>query len=467
MDWDILLNETRLRAGEERSPNDGRNAFDNDYTRLVFSSPFRRLQDKSQVFPLDNSDFVRTRLTHSVEVSAIGRSIGASVEKELIDKGLLKECHKGKISSLLAVIGLVHDLGNPPFGHFGETSVRTFFDQLFKSQSLSEEMALSLSKLTEEEKEDFLKFEGNAQCFRLLTKLQFLIKEPGHNLSLGTLAAIQKYPRSSKEGNQENTDDVSYKKSGYFQAEKDTFRKAVDGTGIGKFRHPIAFLLEASDDIAYSAADIEDGFKKNVLDFTTLKKVLKEHINIDDPEDSALLKSLETYESEVPESYPDPKEIVVQRFRIKAQGYMIRSVVDIFVKRHDEFLEGKFTKDILLESKAGNVRRALKELAKKHIFNDKNIITIELVGDEVIRGLLHLFVNAVLSEDRKKPGTTSHKLYQLISPNYRYICENYPYKIENNEPSVYDRLLLVTDFICGMTDSYAIELYRKLKGVKL
>ena len=167
------------------------------------------------------------------------------------------------------------------------------------------------------------------------------------------------------------------------------------------------------------------------------------------------------------ENYPDPKEIVVQRFRIKVQGYMIRSVVDAFIKNHTELMAGSFKKDILLESSAGNVRRALKELAKKHIFTDKNIITIELVGDEVIKGLLHLFVDAVLSEERKERGSRCHKLYNLISSNYVYLCENHPYKKTNGEPSVYDRLLLVTDFICGMTDSYAIDLYRKLKGVKL
>lgn len=242
MNWDDLLNEGRFRPpSEERSNVDRRNAFEDDYTRLIFSSAVRRLQDKAQVFPLDNSDFVRTRLTHSLEVSAIGRSIGASVENELADKckHLFKKEHIGKISSILAVVGLAHDLGNPPFGHFGECAIQEYFKNWFEKGNGAE--------LTNEQKQDFINFEGNAQSFRLLSKLHYLIDENGFNMTFATLASLLKYPRSSVEGNVKGSQKVSYKKFGYFQTEKDTFDRVKNETGIKSYRHPIAFLLEAAD----------------------------------------------------------------------------------------------------------------------------------------------------------------------------------------------------------------------------
>lgn len=470
MKWEDILNQERFRGHSvPQSQLDGRNEFENDYTRLIFSSPVRRLQDKAQVFPLDNSDFVRTRLTHSIEVSAIGRSIGASVEKELIKKGELDNSYQGKISSLLAAVGLAHDLGNPPFGHFGEYSIQNYFKNFFESKEYKDIISESASEaLSKEELEDFKCFEGNAQCFRLLTKLQYLLDENGYNLSYGTLSAIQKYPRSSTDGNKDKNPNISYKKFGYFQAEKETFDRVVRETKTGSLRNPIAFLLEAADDIAYSAADIEDGFKKKVLNFNTLKDCLGKHLNMNVEADKDLFNSLDKYMEEVHPDYPEGEEIAVQRFRIKAQGYMIESVVKAFLDKYKSMMSGTFDKEILIESSAGSLRKALKELAYKHIFTHKEIITVELVADEVIRGLLSMFISAVISPESNNPKSTSYRLYQLISPNYRFICEQYPVKRNaKGKPSLYDKLLLVTDFVCGMTDSYAIELYRKLKGIKL
>ncbi len=464
MEWKKLLDQDKVRESTvEKSQNDGRNEFEGDYSRLIFSSPIRRLQDKAQVFPLDNSDYIRTRLTHSMEVSSIARSLGSSVEQKLIEGNGELGFVNGKISALLATVGLSHDIGNPPFGHFGESVIQNFFINWFKNNI--EEAA----KLTPEEKADLTNFEGNSQSFRLLTKLHYLIDENGYNLTYGTLASIMKYPRSSTEGNKSDDERISFHKFGYFQSEKTIFDKVKKQTGIGEFRHPLTFLLEAADDIAYSAADIEDGYKKNVINYEIIRNVLGGKLNFAKEKQKDLFESLEKYKNEIPTNYPGDKyELVLQRFRIKAQGYMIASVVDRFMDKHKQLLTGDFDEDIVLSSDAREVREALKDLAVNHIFKDKSIITKELVGERVICGLLEMFVDAVISEKRKKTKTKEGKLYQLISPNYRFICERYPSRKEaSGEPSLYDRLLLVTDFICGMTDTYALNLYQKLTGIKL
>ncbi|NUU58955.1 deoxyguanosinetriphosphate triphosphohydrolase [Paenibacillus agri] len=462
MRWDDLFCDERFREHSvKKSDTDGRNAFENDYSRVVFSSAVRRLQDKAQVFPLDNSDFIRTRLTHSLEVSALGRSIGVSVENDLIKNkpDLFDSRHSGKLGAILSTVGLLHDLGNPPFGHFGEAVIQNYFRQWFKDHP---EHGLS-----EEEQGDLIHFEGNAQSFRLAHKLQYLIDENGFNLTYATLASLLKYPRSSTEGNQKRGS-ASYKKFGYFQAEKDSFSKIKECTGLGGFRHPIAFLLEAADDIAYSAADIEDGLKKNVLSFDLIKKTLGQHLDFSCEEEKKIYDKLDEYYTTVDTKYGNASEIAIQRFRTTAQGFMIDAVVKTFNEQQGNILEGRFDEDIILASKAKNLRLAFKHLANNYIFMDKSIIMKELVGQQVITGLLNLFVEAVISKDRLKPNTKAGKLYSLISPNYRFIAENYSSrKTADGDPSLYDRLLLVTDFICGMTDSYAFELYQKLTGVRL
>ncbi|KLV28946.1 deoxyguanosinetriphosphate triphosphohydrolase [Priestia megaterium] len=466
--WEHLLSKDKARNSStvQKSVHDGRNPFEEDYSRLVFSAPVRRLQDKAQVFPLDKSDYVRTRLTHSLEVSSIARSIGSSIENKLIkEKPELNEIIRGKLSSILATIGLVHDIGNPPFGHFGESVIQTFFKEWFKEEKNQQ----FVNTLTPEQKADFENFEGNTQTFRLLTKLNYLIDDKGYNLTFATLASIVKYPRSSIEGNRPKDKRISYHKFGYFQSEKATFEAVKEKTQIRSSRHPLAFLLEASDDIAYSAADIEDGLKKNVISYEMIKDVLGSELNFNKPAQKELYETLEQYKNEVHSGYQgNIYEVVLQRFRIKAQGYMIESVVDLFCKKEKQILNGEFDEDIILASEAKEVRVAFKKLAGKHIFSHQSIVTKELVGEKIICGLLDLFVNAVMSTDRNKPKTKNGKLYSLISPNYRFICETYPYdKTSNGEPSVYDRLLLVTDFICGMTDSYALDLYQRLTGIKL
>lgn len=460
MNWNLLLNHDRFRSHSiPLSELDGRDEFENDYSRVVFSSALRRLQDKSQVFPYDKCDFVRTRLTHSLEVSAIGRSLGASIENELGKKEEADfiKTHKGKIGNIMATLGLLHDLGNPPFGHFGEKTIQQYFKEKFSKDPYS--------SLTEGEKKDFLNFEGNAQCFRLMTRLQYLIDENGFNLTFGTLASSLKYPCSSLEINDKS---VSLKKIGYFQSEEEKFKKVEYETGISNHRHPLAFILEAADDIAYSAADIEDGLKKKIINLEIVQNVFKKALDIGNDKEKELFKSLEIFRNKINKDYKEKDEIAVQFFRIKAQAFMIESVVKAFMENYNEIMNGSFDKELLEVSEAKRVRQAFKRLASDYVFQDKSILTRELVGGKAIRGLLEFFVDSVLKGNRKKSKTREGKLYNLISDNYRFICENYPHRRKNEATSsIYDRLLLVTDFVCGMTDTYALDLFQTLSGMRL
>lgn len=494
MRWDQLLSGVRLRDRKVKDRTkdneyDLRNDFDDDYTRLVISSAVRRLQDKAQVFPLDNSDFVRTRLTHSHEVATIGRSLGISVEKYLHKQKpqAFQEESVGKLSALLAVAGLVHDLGNPPFGHFGEAAIQNFFRDWFNEDNVKKLTSVALQNV-EQMQADFENFEGNAQSFRLLTKLNGLVDEYSYNLSAASLASILKYPRSSLEGNKKKKErqakklGISYKKFGYMTSEQDRFELVREYTGILSFRHPATFLLEAADDIAYSAADIEDGCKKKVLDYSIITDVFAEFFTTE--EEKNLLDSFRNdFKQNTEERRSDRLDNAVQKLRIKAQGLMIHGVVETFLLTHDKILNGEFDDEILEKSKAAKVREAFRTLAENYIFPNQEIITRELVGGKVIRGLLEIFVSSVSSDniyDGKElerdifkfhdefARSEKGKNFMLISDNYRYLMQKYPFSLQaDKSPSLYDRLLLVTDFVCGMTDTYALELYQKLSGIKL
>ncbi|WP_051080723.1 dGTP triphosphohydrolase [Psychroflexus tropicus] len=269
--WKLILEEKRFREKSATIESDGRNTFENDYGRLISSAPIRRLQDKTQVFPLEESDYIRTRLTHSLEVSYLASSIGQSIENLLLNKKELDLSLKGNLSSLLRVAGLVHDLGNPPFGHFGEEAIKKFFKQYFEKNKKT-----SLSDL---EKSDFENFDGNVQTLRILSKLYYFGDEFGYNLNYSSLASIIKYPSNSLEGNKKPTTEIAKKKFGYFVTETETYKKINDYLKLGNRRHPVVYLLEAADDIAYSAADIEDGIKLGKVNLDDIERIFAKNLD--------------------------------------------------------------------------------------------------------------------------------------------------------------------------------------------
>ena len=266
MEWKRLLCEDRIRkyrAG--KSPGDLRTEFEKDYHRIIGSASFRRLQDKTQVFPLDKSDFIRTRLTHSLEVSSLAKSLGQNISRKIMqeigDKTFL-DTYQADVCDILQCAGLLHDIGNPPFGHFGETVIREWFSKNLRKITYNGQSVESL--LLPQMKADFYHFEGNTQALRLVTKLHYLVDEHGMNLTKGLLGTIIKYPVSSLEINSKSGN-IKDKKWGIITPERDIFRDLQESLGVCGARHPLSYVLEAADDIAYLTADIEDAFKKGVL----------------------------------------------------------------------------------------------------------------------------------------------------------------------------------------------------------
>jgi dGTPase len=454
--WQLLLGEMRFREKSPTIPSDGRNPFENDYGRLISSAPIRRLQDKTQVFPLEKSDFIRTRLTHSLEVSYIAGSIGQSIEKILLDKNDITINEKGLLSSLLRVAGLIHDLGNPPFGHFGEEAVKKFFVDYFKKQE-KEGKGNLLNKL---EKADFENFDGNVQTLRILSKLYYFGDEFGYNLTYSSLASIIKYPSNSLDGNKgKSSIEIAKKKFGYFVTENETYDELNKYLQTKNRRSPIVYLLEAADDIAYSAADIEDGIKLGIINIFDVREIFIKNLTVN--KDIVINKI-----DELIKLYSEKnlnKSIIIQKFRIHTQRIMIEEIINSFIDKYDEIMNGELEEEIIDISKASDIRKAYKKLQYK-VFDDKNIVKKEIAGWEAIYGLLKIFTKASESPNFKPEGNTyESRLYKMISSSHRIVFE----EVETYKNEEYKKLQLIVDFITGMTDSYAINLYQELKGIKL
>ncbi len=478
LDWKLLLCTERQQKKSNSSQNDYRSDYENDYDRVVFSTPFRRLQDKAQVFPLERNDFVRTRLTHSVEVAAIARSIGVSVYNELLKKGVVSDNSIiSQIPVVLETAGLSHDIGNPPFGHYGEEAIRNTFSEIFNDSKV---------KLEDKQKKDFLNFDGNCQMFRILTHLQ-CIKDPrGLHLTYATLATLLKYPFNSIDGNRKDDSDrlgVYYKKFGFFSEEEELAKDVLTKTGLLEgdvaYRHPLAFILEAADDIAYSAADLEDGFKKKILTFERIKEFFPSNECDDDCTENARRKIIDII-GDSDHYYSDEKKL--QDIRIVLQSIMIKETVDAFVNHYPDIMNKTFKQELLMVSHASGIRTRLKELSNKYIISNPDIQTIELGGEEVIRYLISRFMkslgnedylNFLLNGDKKQVTGNQERLYNMISEDYRKVFRNRVNEIKNDIISTeqkknkvyYEICLLVVDYISGMTDSYCTELYKKLKGL--
>jgi len=441
MEWTDLLSPKRLRRLMEEkgiSPpyTDFRTSFEQDYGRAVFCTPVRRLQHKAQVFPLEPIDAVRTRLTHSMEVSSVARSMTRATVRRISD---LDEQQRYDIETIAATCGLLHDTGNPPFGHFGEAAIRSWF----KKSQLLEDMPPEYAK-------DFEFFEGNAHTIRLVSKLQVLSDFRGLNLTAGTMSALLKYTASSQEIDQSKNARQSKRKLGFFRAEAPEISKIQDETKTGNNRNPITFLVEASDDIVFLTVDLEDAIKKGVIRWDDAAAALGEYA-------TSLFDQVKEFKENCKTLHSGRAmdEAQAQYFRTTAIRAGAKAVSDCFLGNYNAIMSGEWDKELLYESAEGEFFRNLRRFSVEHIYNAKQTIQLEILGYNVMHDLLNLFGNA----DRDAKRTTfERKLYDLMSKNYRAVYE----KALPSQPTAYCKALLLTDYICGMTDSFAVRLHRDL-----
>ena len=479
LQWDKLLCPDRIRSMHRVSQTDLRSEYEKDYHRIIVSASFRRLQDKTQVFPLDKSDFVRTRLTHSLEVSSVAKSLAQNVGRNLVkgrrDAGFKPE-NMADICDILQCAGLLHDIGNPPFGHFGETIIRSFFEQnlsriLYRVEGTDRALPLS-ELLTPQMQNDFLHFEGNAQALRLTTKLHYLVDEHGMNLTKALLSTIIKYPVSSLEINPNGP--LPEHKMGYFYADRGVFEDVESATGLYGRRHPLTHILEAADDIAYHTADIEDAFRKGFINYETLLRELEKDCGPEDVKKSdryaqttyrQLIENLKyRYQKAVEKGNRDPELYAVQNWVIGTQGMLIYSATDGFARYYDEIMNGTFEEDLFFGSSGQHINNRLGEIANEYVFTSRPIKMIEISAERILSYLLECFVQAALDYDTGRELTPiNYRLMILVSENYKEIYHIYS-KGKDPVEKLYLRLLLITDYICGMTDSYAQDLYWKLNG---
>lgn len=469
MTWDRLLCAQRSRQSVRKNANDVRSEFRKDYHRIIGSASFRRLQDKTQVFPLDRGDFVRTRLTHSLEVSSFAESIGDTALRRLMDEGRTEITHEIRESccDILRCAGLIHDIGNPPFGHFGEFTIREWFGLnlprlTYKDKPLSE---LLLPQM----KGDLLHFEGNAQALRVLTKLHYLIDEHGMNLTYALLNTVIKYPVSSM-ATDKKSGDIKTKKMGFYLTEEKLYGDIASATGAVGCRYPLTFLLEAADDIAYKTADIEDAVKKGMISLSALRSELCERAERCSDEkrrevlEAAVEKLQGCYKRAMENSMPDPDRNAVQNWIIAMQSVLIYAASDAFVDNYDAVMRGEMKRELLSASTASELADALSDIAYRYAFQSKEILKIELSVATMMDFLLEKLTGAALRADTEQEKITDRKLISVISENYVKICKMQCEGADEAHQAYY-RLMLVTDYICGMTDNFARELYRELVGI--
>lgn len=489
MEWSSLLSTDKL-AEELEEPRDWGNypinSFEKDYSKIVSSAAFRRLQDKTQVFPLDKSDFIRTRLTHSIEVSTIARQLGIMISKNTTrykQKDVSDSAEN--ISSILLCAGLLHDLGNPPFGHFGETVIGEWFRSnlgkiLYRSSETApaEKRRTLRNVLSPQMAADLEHFEGNAQALRLLAKARYC---SGVNVSISVISTLIKYPTDSL-GFSRKSDDVAAHKMGYYLPEKETFQKIAEKVGTSRengkvCRHPLAFFLEAADDIAYATADLEDAFKKRLFtlqEFIDFFKAGYDHSLVDVREGESnyskehysdiLIKELES------RADTDEDERFHQWIHY-TRRWLMHNATFRFSKDYKKIMEGQFKCELFQDVNHTVTMKLLKGAMGEFVYNSHGILKLELSAQTILSFLLDKFVHAVLydgcEDDTYRLTQADKKCLQLISKNYQNDYREEKKGHEDDEAyCLYLRLLMVTDYISGMTDSFARTLYRELSGIE-
>ncbi|MVZ64975.1 deoxyguanosinetriphosphate triphosphohydrolase [Sphingobacterium sp. DK4209] len=444
MNWNQLISAKRW-GYEHREQNehfDARSEFQRDYDRLIFSSPFRRLQNKTQVFPLPGVVFVHNRLTHSLEVASVGRSLGRLVYN------LLKKKHPNidqeapflqEVGNIISAACLSHDLGNPAFGHSGEAAISTFF---------TDGKGLKYQEMVSKEQwADLTHFEGNANALRILTHA-FNGKDPkGFALTYTSLASIVKYPCSAIDGHVKGSH--HRKKYGFFDSEKGGFEQIARELGIAKdphnpkgyMRHPLVYLVEAADDICYNIIDLEDAHHLKILSYKEVEDLLLPLCAGEDLR--ARLDSLADTASKV------------SLLRAKAINTLINGCAQLFVDREADFLEGTFDKALMdaLSPEIVAHMKLISDISVQRIYNAPTVVQIEIAGFKVMNALLEEFVPAYLKTNK---SMFDKKVVAMM-----------PEQFHSERDDTYSKIRAVLDYVSGMTDVYAVDLYRKIKGISI
>lgn len=480
--WDALLHEqrrkTRAEGGESTNTEKGRVQLERDYDRILFATPTRRLADKTQVFPLEKNDSVRTRLTHSHEVANLARSIGVRIAfdhaEAVFGDGADQWQVQRTVPALLAAIGLSHDLGNPPFGHQGEEAIKAWFVETNTKGELKNMIH-----------PDFLNFDGNAQSFRLLARLQTLNDDFGLNLTDATLTSLLKYPSFH------NTRDNAYEKWGIFESEREIAEEIWEFTGLKEGqRHPLTYIMEACDDIAYSVIDAEDTVKKGYASFYDLMDYLEHHAGEDEVVkgviEASRNKNKKFKESEELSS-PELIDMSMQMFRVFAIFQMVDSVTEEFVASIDKMMAGTIARDFKLikHARAAKLCKTLKDFNKKHGFRHKDVLRLELQGNNYIQSMMDMLWSAIVKDTNNEAFNKYG--YRRISENYRRVYESATAEIkarqetldnenqdlpevekgrlseEDRQSLLYAQCQLLCDAVSGMTDSYLISLHKELR----
>ena len=442
MEWKQLISNKRFGQEHKHAErHDDRSEFKRDYDRLIFSSAFRRLQNKTQVFPLPGSIFVHNRLTHSLEVASVGMSIGNDISRRIIQKRPdLKDTLVEEIGTIVSAACLAHDLGNPPFGHSGEKAIQTFF---------SEGPGLKIKSMVSSEFwDDITHFEGNANAFRILTHRFKGRRQGGFVMTYSMLASIVKYPfASSLAGN--------HGKFGFFASEAESYRKIADELGIScksapgeplKYaRHPLVYMVEAADDICYEIMDIEDSHKLKILSFAETEHLLLSFFDEDIQQ--------KIRQRIIDEELTDENEKVVY-MRASVIGKLENECVAAFLAHEEEILAGTF-EGSLIDHISERQKKAYKECEKtsySKIYQSKPVLDIELSGYQIMATLMKVFIEAAVNPSR----FYSKQLLRRVSSQY---------DIENE--NLEERIMAVLDYISGMTDIYALDIYQKINGISL
>lgn len=456
MTWNNCFSSERF--GVSKTSKSARHEFERDWDRLIFSSAFRRLQNKTQVFPLPEEVFVHNRLTHSLEVASVGRSLGKLVGKYICETEGVNNDEKARpfyrnhLKNVIANACLAHDMGNPAFGHSGEDAISKYFIDKKNNKKFR-------SLFSDKEWSDLTNFEGNANALRLLTKVSQGGTEGGFRLTYSTLGSIIKYPCESI-ASQGKKGPIHRKKYGFFLMDTHVFDdivqklnmvQEVDKKGLKIYkRHPFVYLVEAADDICYNIIDFEDAHRLGILSHEEVSEAFLALIKLNKQEDfEHVLSMCEQLDSDRNEK--------IAYLRAKSINYLTLRCSEVFIKNITAILDGSYQGELLEDiEEANEIISMIKKVSARRIYNYSSVVKIELAGFRIMSGLIEDFVEAAL-EPAEKRLKRHHKVIELMPKSHRF----------DEEDSAYIKVMSVIDYISGMTDLFALKLYRNIRGIEM